>query len=209
MLFNGYGSGCSVICCDGCSYINQVPLNAAACIIIDTHMADETFGRSHRLQSPCPSMCTASYFLACYRRAVGGVIMNLALKGSDGVGLCRNVQLSRFDCTTSCNCEQPVVQLLRGRLLLHVPQDAHVMLVNADSSHTGKNGNVVLIISHLPVRSTHNPPPLRAHALNIACLSPAYISGVRPYQRRKLCSAASRADPARCKRFIRRAAWAA
>ena len=168
MLFNGYGSGCSVTCCDGLSYINQVALKHAACvIIIDTHIADETLSTSHRLQSPCPSMRSSSFLLACYRRAVGSVIVNLTLKGNSSVGL-DNVNVTRCGCPTSCCCQQPVARLHRGRLLLHVPRGAHVMLVNAGSPRTGNNGNIVLIISHLPVRPTPQSPH---HPLNPTPLS--------------------------------------
>ncbi len=111
-------------------------------------------------------MRSASFLLACYRRAVGSVIVNLALKGYDSVGL-DNVNVSRCGCTASCYCEQPVALLHRGRLLLHVPRGAHVMLVNAGSPRTGKNGNIVLIISHLPVRPTLNPPSRSQHRASL------------------------------------------
>ena len=74
---------------------------------------------------------------------------SLALKGVDAACLTENAQLSRCDCPASCSCLQPAVRLHRGRLLLRVPRSAHVMLVNMGSASTG---NIVLILSHLPVR---------------------------------------------------------
>jgi hypothetical protein len=94
-------------------------------------------------------MRSAAFLLACFRRVAASVVVNIALKGVDAACLTENAQLSRCDCPASCSCLQPAVRLHRGRLLLRVPRSAHVMLVNMGSASTG---NIVLILSHLPVR---------------------------------------------------------
>lgn len=149
MLFNGFGANCSVICGDGHEYINQIHAGGASCVIIDTHIASHNPGAAPSLQSPCPSMRSAAFLLACFRRVAASVVVNIALKGVDAACLTENAQLSRCDCPASCSCLQPAVRLHRGRLLLRVPRSAHVMLVNMGSASTG---NIVLILSHLPVR---------------------------------------------------------
>jgi hypothetical protein len=169
LLFNGYGCGSSVVCCDGHAFINQFHPNEAACIIIDTHDPSETPEHPPQLQSPCPSMRMTSFLLACYRRAAGCVIVNIA-HNVDAALLRENVDVSRCKCPESCSCLQPAVQLRSGRLLLRVPFEAHVMLVNMGTS---RSGNIILILSRFPVRLARD-----AHA------SPRFLtlhfSGQRP-----------------------------
>ncbi len=152
MLFTGYGTACTVICDDGLRHINQLPAHSAACIVIDTHVSSQPLDKPQRLESPCPSMRSSAFFQSCYRSVTGSVIANIALKGADAAAVCNNAQVSRCNCPASCCCLQPAMHLHRGCLLLHLPHDAHVMLLNTGS--TG-SGNIVLIASRLPVRETH------------------------------------------------------
>lgn len=157
LLFNGFGANCSVICGDGHEYINQVHAGGASCVIIDTHIASPNLGAVPSIQSPCPSMRSAAFLLACFRRVAASVVVNIALKGADAASLTENAQLSRCDCPASCSCLQPAVRLHRGHLLLRAPRCAHVMLVNMGSASTG---NIVLILSHLPVNLPISLPTL-------------------------------------------------
>jgi hypothetical protein len=168
-LFNGYGSRCSVVCGDGRAYINQARstnsashATASACIVVDTHSASEASDALQRLQSPCASMRSSAFILSSFRSAALCLIVNLAFTAADAASLSANALLSRCDCTASCSCQQPALQLRRGRLLLHVPRDAHIMLASTGSS---RNGNILVILSRSPVRHSRSSPPSQKVAL--------------------------------------------
>ncbi len=142
-------------------------------------------------------MRSYAFLLACYHRAATSVIVNIALKCSDAAFLCENAQLSRCSCPASCSCLHPAVHLLRGRLILRVPRAAHVMLVNMGTSSAG---NIVLIVSHLPVRK--NFQIFEPFPCNLAAHSLPSLSDRQPHFWRQRLLEASRFDHLRYNREL-------